>query len=303
MTLANAQQTLNAIPVFFSAHMVADSECFSPSAEKPTAVMAAWQDLDIPLVVHEPLPVTTQQLESAHEPEYVADVLACRIRNGFGNRSAAIARSLPYTSGAMLAAAREAITNGQVAAAPCSGFHHAGYSHGGGFCTFNGLMVTAMVLLNEGSVRRVGIIDFDKHWGDGTHNIVGQLGVESRVIHYHPRMDFRRCSDAERFLRSLPDIVARFDDCDLILYQAGADPHIADPLGGWLTTDQLQQRDHLVFVGLAGIGIPVAWNLAGGYQRDSQGSIRPVVEIHENTMKECTQVYASANSPRSIVAA
>ena len=29
--------------------------------------------------------------------------------------------------------------------------------------------------------------------------------------------------------------------------QAGADPHIDDPLGGWLTTRQLFERDRLVF--------------------------------------------------------
>ena len=55
--------------------------------------------------------------------------------------------------------------------------------------------------------------------------------------------------------------------CDLILYQAGADPHIDDPLGGWLTTKQLQQRDKRVFSASAEWKIPVAWNLAGGYQR------------------------------------
>jgi len=30
--------------------------------------------------------------------------------------------------------------------------------------------------------------------------------------------------------------------------------------------------------------IPVAWNLAGGYQRDATGTIRPVLTIHDNTL-------------------
>jgi hypothetical protein len=34
-------------------------------------------------------------------------------------------------------------------------------------------------------------------------------------------------------------------DCDVLLYQAGADPHINDPLGGWLTTAQLRERDRI----------------------------------------------------------
>ena len=284
---------LHAIPVFYTERMVADSGSYSPSAAKPKAVVAGWQELGLSLSLREPVPASRGQLGLAHDGSYVTEVLACVTENGFGNCSPAVAQSLPYTSGAMLAAAREALDNGRVAAAPCSGFHHAGYDHGGGFCTFNGLMVTVMTLLGEGVADRVGILDLDQHWGDGTHDIIKHFGVENRVRHYHPRIDFRGNYDAARFLSALPEVVGRFVDCDLVLYQAGADPHIADPLGGWLTTDELQSRDRDVFAGLALLGIPVAWNLAGGYQRDKQGSIRPVLEIHENTMKECVRVHVA----------
>lgn len=283
---------LDAIPVFYTARMVAESEGYSPSAAKPKAVVAAWQELGLPLSLREPAPASLKQLELAHDATYVTDVLTCVAENGFGNCSPSVAQSLPYTSGAMLAAAREALGNGRVAAAPCSGFHHAGYDHGSGFCTFNGLMVTVMALLGENLADRIGILDLDQHWGDGTQDIIKHLGVGKRVRHYHPRMDLRNNYDAAHFLRALPDIVARFSDCNLVLYQAGADAHIDDPLGGWLTTEELQKRDRLVFEGLAAIGVPVAWNLAGGYQRDKSGSIRPVLEIHDNTMKECVRVYA-----------
>jgi hypothetical protein len=36
-------------------------------------------------------------------------------------------------------------------------------------------------------------------------------------------------------------------DCDLILYQAGADPHASAPLGGVLTSQPMSERDRLVF--------------------------------------------------------
>jgi acetoin utilization deacetylase AcuC-like enzyme len=80
-------------------------------------------------------------------------------------------------------------------------------------------------------------------------------------------------------------------DCDLVLYQAGADPHIDDPQGGWLTTIQLWQRDAMVFEALSKLKVPVAWNLAGGYQVERDGSIPKVLEIHDNTMRECVRVY------------
>jgi len=37
--------------------------------------------------------------------------------------------------------------------------------------------------------------------------------------------------------------------------------------------------------------IPVVWNLAGGYQVNLDGSIPKVLEIHDNTMRECVRVY------------
>jgi acetoin utilization deacetylase AcuC-like enzyme len=83
-------------------------------------------------------------------------------------------------------------------------------------------------------------------------------------------------------------------DCDLILYQAGADPHVDDPLGGWLTTEQLRERDRRVFAAAVEWHVPVAWNLAGGYQRTEDGGIGPVLEIHRNTMRECAAAYLTA---------
>ena len=45
------------------------------------------------------------------------------------------------------------------------------------------------------------------------------------------------------------------------------------------------RRDEKVFGALRAWGVPVAWNLAGGYQRDAQGSIEPVLAIHDNTLR------------------
>src|SRR5439155_18554616 len=125
--------------------MVADSESFSPSARKPVEVVASWRALGVQFEIVAPDPVTIEQLALAHDRIFVEAVLAGKRNNGFGNRSRAVAASLPYTSGSMVAAARVAIESDSVAVAPCSGFHHAGYERASGFCTFNGLMITACV--------------------------------------------------------------------------------------------------------------------------------------------------------------
>ena len=47
-----------------------------------------------------------------------------------------------------------------------------------------------------------------------------------------------------------------------------------------------------MFSALHAARVPVAWNLAGGYQRDAAGGIAPVLRIHDNTLLECARVYA-----------
>ena len=271
---------LRKMKVFFSEKMVAQSGSISPSAGKPIHVVRSWQALGIPLDVTEPDPVTIDELCLAHDRAFVTGVLEGRIENGFGNTREDVRRSLPYTTGAMLAAARWAIARKSAAAAPCSGFHHAKWNRADGFCTFNGLVVTAMVLRKEGA-RRVGILDFDEHYGDGTDAILRKLGIDF-VVHVTAGAEYGRPEQAEGFLERIETWVESMSACDVILYQAGADPHIDDPFGGWLTTAQLRDRDARVFEAVAARKIPIAWNLAGGYQEP----LRKVLDIHDNTARE-----------------
>lgn len=276
---------METIPVFYDPAQVSKPTSFSPSASKPQRVVERWTARGFPISVVAPTPLTRDELGLAHGHDYVDGVMDLRIQNGFGTKDATVARSLPWTTGSMLSAARNALASGAVAVSPTSGFHHAGYAQGGGFCTFNGLMITALALLREGAVRRVGILDCDEHFGDGTEEIISELGLRQVVRHVTAGPGYPR--HPRRFLAALPDIVASFGDCDLILYQAGADPHVDDPLGGWLTTQQLFQRDLLVFGAARTLGIPLAWNLAGGYQ----DPFEEVLKIHDNTLVACIAEY------------
>lgn len=272
--------------VVYSEQMVAPAQGYSPSAAKPTAVMAAWRDNWPNLIVRAAEPVSVGQLALAHERAYVEDVLAMRLPNGFGTVSAEVNASLPFTSGALLTAARWALAEGGAVAAPVSGFHHAGWDFGGDYCTFNGLMVTAMALQAERPGLRVGILDYDYHYGNGTDDILDRHKPEG-IVHITAGERWQHPDQAAAFLAHIANDLDHMADCDLVLYQAGADPHIDDPLGGFLTTTQLAQRDWRVFAGLHERRIPVAWDLAGGYQKP----LSRVVAIHENTMRACAVVY------------
>jgi acetoin utilization deacetylase AcuC-like enzyme len=82
----------------------------------------------------------------------------------------------------------------------------------------------------------------------------------------------------------------------MLLYQAGADPHVDDRVGcRFLTTEELLRRDVAVFEACARLGLPVAWNLAGGYQEDRAlpwpSSIQKVLDIHDNTLRACAAAF------------
>ena len=286
-------QSFESIPVLFRPEMVAEASSYSPSAGKPPLVVVDWQSHALPVDLRGFDPVDESTLSLAHNAGYVRGVLACEIDNGFGNRRPDVAASLPYTSGAMLAAVREAIANRRVACAPVSGFHHAGYANAGGFCTFNGLLVTALALKRDGHAERVGILDLDQHWGNGTDDIIRRLSTRW-VQHHTSGSKNLGPKDAEPYLDRLAALVSTFKDCAVLLYQAGADAHVDDPLGGWMTTEQLARRDRIVFSTAAKIGLPVAWNFAGGYQTDASGGIAPVLAIHRETMRNCISVFIKA---------
>ena len=280
------------VPVFYRPEMTASARFFAPGTFKPAACVEDWTRCGLMGEAREFAPASRVDLCLAHDPRFVDGVLEGRVRNGFNGTEPDVAASLPYTTGAMMAAAEEVVLNGGFACAPVSGFHHAHHDSAGGFCTFNGLVVTAVHLQTKGYAQRIGILDLDQHYGDGTDQIIQRLNLQ-RIQHVSPGIEHRAARDAEPFLRKLADLVRSFERCQVLLYQAGADPHVDDPLGGWMTTEQLARRDRIVFKTAAEIGLPVAWNLAGGYQRDGQGGIEPVLKIHRNTMRACLAAVAA----------
>lgn len=278
---------MKAIDVFYSPNQISNPATSSPSPRKPELVVADWIERDLPIRIVEPVPVTREEIARAHGRSYVDGVLDCELPNGFRGRERDVADSLPWTSGSFLSAARAALSNGLVACSPTSGFHHASYRSAYGYCTFNGLLIAALALKAEGKVRRIGILDCDQHFGDGTANIIKKLGLDWIL---HVSQEYVLAREAKPFLKKLPAVVRGFEDCDLLFYQAGADQHISDPLGGFLSTAELAERDRIVFSTAKEIGIPVVWNLAGGYQTP----LARILEIHRETMAACVSAFVGS---------
>ncbi len=275
--------------------MSAEPSGGSPSPMKPGLVHDAWRGLSYDgkykrsVRVMDFEPFNKSMFYTAHDSMYVDNVFAGRMVDGFGkiattqyldsflmNASSVIrACEFAYKS-------RKVVTGHSLAVcSPTSGFHHAGYARGGGFCTFNGLIVAARRMCSRFGIR-VGILDMDQHYGDGTQEIIDRLQLP--IPHWSLGSidgvpDFRRGG----FVSMLS---ALFGGCGLVIYQAGADPHVNDPLGGRMTTDQMKLRDRTVFNLFDRMGIPVVWNLAGGYQEP----IEKVIRLHTNTVDEALRV-------------
>lgn len=271
---------------------VASNHGISPSAGKPLLVVQEWHRRGYDIEVATVTPVTREDFYLVHDRAHVDAVLDCRRPNGFDNKSPEVAASLYWTTGSLVSAADYALTNGVNTCSPTSGFHHADWWKTDGFCTFNGLMVAAVKLRDRlPSGKKIGILDIDMHYGNGTDGIIKYHKIE-HVRHYtfggaEPLAEtWRGGLSGEAWLSCLPIIVQDFADCAVVIYQAGADPHKDDPFGGALSDEQLRERDRIVFSNLKRLGIPCVWNLAGGYQQP----IQKVLDIHNATMEECLKV-------------
>lgn len=258
--------------------------------DKYRLVMEELHASGYPLTVHAPQPMPRTWLEAVHCAGYVDQVLRAEVpadkerRIGFPV-TPAIAARVQHTNGGTYLAARLALQHGYVANS-AAGSHHAQYDTGAGYCVFNDLAVAANRLLAEGRARRVLVIDLDVHQGDGTASLLaGRTDVFTFSMHADRNFPVRKArsgldvalpdgtGDAaylEALARHLPDLFARIAP-DLVLYQAGVDPHRDDRLGRLALTDAgLAARDRMVVEAARSRGVAIASTLGGGYGDDAR---------------------------------
>ena len=86
--------------------------------------------------------------------------------------STSILEGALYIMGGALCVGK-ALYNGEINRGIClgGGVHHAGENFGGGFCIFNDVAILARHLQEEKHARRVLILDYDVHAGNGTSDI------------------------------------------------------------------------------------------------------------------------------------
>jgi len=253
------------------------------------------QGLAQPQQVVQPLPVPRRWLELVHQRRYHQAFARGELspseqrRIGLPATAPLVQRTWLAVGGTVLTA-RLALHHG-LACHLAGGTHHAFPSHGSGFCIFNDCAVAARVLLQEGAVHQVMVIDLDVHQGDATAAIFAD---EPRVftVSAHCASNFplhKQRSDVDLpladglgdddYLLAVGDRIPELLDQvrpQLVLYNAGVDPHHSDRLGRLnLSSTGLLQRDRLVLDACLRRSIPVATVIGGGYD-----ALQPLVERH-----------------------
>ena len=256
--------------------------------DKYGLLMVALAESGVEFDQHVPVAAPIAWLKAVHDPAYVGAVLdgsldpAIERRIGIPVTERVVRRSRLVCGGTWLAA-RLALTEG-FAVNSAGGSHHALPESGAGYCVFNDLGVAGARLLAEGSVERLLVVDLDVHQGDGTAAIFADE-PRAATFSMHAAKNFpvrKQVSTRdvelpdgmgdEAYLTTLADELPALLDShrpQLVLYQAGVDPHAEDRLGRLgLSDDGLQRRDAYVVATCAERGVPVAATLGGGYAAD-----------------------------------
>jgi acetoin utilization deacetylase AcuC-like enzyme len=252
------------------------------------------QGVAAPAQVHVPELALPEWLALAHAPAYVDAVLSQSLDPAAVRRiglpvSAQVATRARAANGGTVLTARLALEHG-LACNTAGGSHHAFAGYGSGFCLFNDVAVAARVLLREGLVERVLVVDLDVHQGDGTAAIFMD---EGRVFTFsmHCRTNFplhKQTSDLDLPLDAgledepylallaahLPGLLEDMRP-DLVFYNAGVDPHVDDRLGRLaLSEEGLWRRERLVLGSCLRTGVPVAGVVGGGYAAELDQLVR-----------------------------
>ena len=232
--------------------------------ERPARLQYILNTLDtaefVGLIRREAPKAGLESLARAHSEAYVRDVLGSIPKSGFVSLDSDTLAS-PGTGDAALRAAGavvlaiDMIMAGEVKNAFCAvrpPGHHATPTQAMGFCVFNNVAVGALHARAVHGLKRIAVVDFDVHHGNGTQDIftpdaglfyasthqwplypgtgrVSETGVAHNVVNrpLPPGASGEEFRNA--FETGVLPALSSFRP-DLLIISAGFDAHLADPL-------------------------------------------------------------------------
>ncbi|MCH2214536.1 MAG: histone deacetylase [Flavobacteriales bacterium] len=245
--------------------------------------------------------ISEERVLRVHSNEYLAKLMNCQLSKkeeratGFPLSNQLVKRELMISQGTIQAVdfAIQSGVSGNIA----GGTHHAYRDRGEGFCLLNDIAIGSSYALNELRLKKILVVDLDVHQGNGTAKIFennpyvftfSMHGAKNYPLHKEksdldiPLPDGTTDLEYLKILReTLPDLMDEVSP-DLIFFQSGVDILDSDKLGRLaLTINGSKQRDLIVFSEAKKRGIPVVFNMGGGYSK----KISIIIEAHANTYR------------------
>jgi acetoin utilization deacetylase AcuC-like enzyme len=283
-----------------------------------------------------PRTATRSELESCHSADYVklvestsntnhyaldGDTITCR--DSFGVGLQAVGGFLRLLDSIATGESR----NGFALVRPPG--HHALRNRAMGFCLFNTIAIGAHHLKQTYGAKRVMIMDWDVHHGNGTQDSFYEdpsvLFVSTHQFPYYPgtgavsEMGLNAgegytlniplpagCADAE-YMRVFYDVVvpaARKFEPEWILVSAGFDPHRRDPLGGMEVTEAGFGGMARLLLRLADqyAGGKIAFLLEGGYDLAAlRNSVAAVLEAMQQNSRSVESAKPGGDSIEPLI--
>jgi len=277
------------------------------SAERLIAINNALKESDFrdkPVYI-KPQKADLQDILAVHTSLYVDEVIKF---TGYYDPDTYISKKSTeaalYAAGAVIEAVK-ACKAGSIERAFCAvrpPGHHAEADRAMGFCIFNNIAVGARYAQKSG-FRKVFIIDFDVHHGNGIQHIfeeddtvfyfsthqyphypgtgsASEKGKGSGYDYTYNMPMLHGAGDKDFFAAYqdiLPGLVKRFDP-DIVLVSAGYDLHVNDPLAGLRVTNE-GIRNIVRGILSSKQNIPYIFSLEGGYNLASlSGSVLITLE-------------------------
>ena len=266
------------------------------------------------IVWKKPTIITDEIIKDTHDPEYIKLVKNSFPIKGFSSLDGDTiispgSKEATFDAAGSIITAIDGIQNNEFKNAFCSvrpPGHHCNQNKAAGFCILNNVAIGAKYLLKKYKYKKVAIIDFDVHHGNGTQDIFYEnqnvLFISTHQFPYYPgsgseqekgkfnniyNIPLPAGTNSEEYLNAFEFALKRLKEFkpEFVLISAGFDSHIKDPLAQFKleTEDFYTITERILKTSKSFCNGKVVSILEGGYDL---GALRDSTKRHVDALIE-----------------